>query len=87
MRNSRIINSEGQPSRKGMTLIEVLIILSAIAIVVLISVPGSSMVLEHYRLKSASGDLLAGLAETHRETVMAGRTHGQHAIPITFGFK
>ena len=35
----------------------------------------------------AVADSLAGLAETHRETVMAGRTHGQHAIPITFGFK
>jgi adenylosuccinate lyase len=32
-------------------------------------------------------DLLAGLAEKYRETVMAGRTHGQHAIPVTFGFK
>lgn len=35
----------------------------------------------------AVGDALASLAETHRDTVMAGRTHGQHAIPITFGFK
>lgn len=35
----------------------------------------------------AVGDALASLAEEHRETVMAGRTHGQHAIPITFGFK
>lgn len=33
------------------------------------------------------GDSLARLAEEHRETIMAGRTHGQHAIPITFGFK
>jgi adenylosuccinate lyase len=33
------------------------------------------------------GDSLASLAERHRDTVMAGRTHGQHAIPITFGFK
>jgi adenylosuccinate lyase len=32
-------------------------------------------------------ELLAGLAETHRGTVMAGRTHGQHALPVTFGFK
>ncbi len=31
--------------------------------------------------------LLAKLARTHRDTVMAGRTHGQHALPITFGFK
>jgi 3-carboxy-cis,cis-muconate cycloisomerase len=32
-------------------------------------------------------DLLAGIAKRHRDTVMAGRTHGQHALPITFGFK
>lgn len=30
---------------------------------------------------------LAELADTHRHTVMAGRTHSQHALPITFGFK
>jgi 3-carboxy-cis,cis-muconate cycloisomerase len=27
------------------------------------------------------------LALRHRETPMAGRTHGQHAVPITFGLK
>ena len=32
-------------------------------------------------------DLLAGLARRHRDTLMAGRTHGQHALPVTFGFK
>ena len=31
--------------------------------------------------------LLAGLADEHRDTIMAGRTHGQHALPVTFGFK
>ena len=30
---------------------------------------------------------LSDLAEKHRDTPMAGRTHGQHALPITFGFK
>jgi 3-carboxy-cis,cis-muconate cycloisomerase len=30
---------------------------------------------------------LARLARTHRGTVMAGRTHAQQALPITFGFK
>jgi 3-carboxy-cis,cis-muconate cycloisomerase len=30
---------------------------------------------------------LAAQAETHRHTVMAGRTHLQHALPITFGLK
>jgi adenylosuccinate lyase len=30
---------------------------------------------------------LATLAHRHRFTVMAGRTHGQQGLPITFGFK
>jgi 3-carboxy-cis,cis-muconate cycloisomerase len=30
---------------------------------------------------------LARLARDHRDTVMAGRTHGQHALPVTFGYK
>jgi 3-carboxy-cis,cis-muconate cycloisomerase len=30
---------------------------------------------------------LAGLADRHRNTLMAGRTHSQQALPITFGFK
>jgi 3-carboxy-cis,cis-muconate cycloisomerase len=32
-------------------------------------------------------DVLADLARQYRATAMAGRTHGQHALPITFGFK
>jgi adenylosuccinate lyase len=32
-------------------------------------------------------DALAALASRHRDTLMAGRTHGQHALPVTFGFK
>jgi adenylosuccinate lyase len=30
---------------------------------------------------------LAEQANTHRDTIMIGRTHGQYAIPITFGLK
>lgn len=30
---------------------------------------------------------LANLADRHRGTLMAGRTHSQQALPITFGFK
>lgn len=30
---------------------------------------------------------LAALADKHRSTVMAGRTHLQHALPVTFGYK
>lgn len=32
-------------------------------------------------------DTLLNLAVAHRETIMPGRTHGQHALPITFGYK
>ncbi|QJY46118.1 class-II fumarase/aspartase family protein [Pseudonocardia broussonetiae] len=35
----------------------------------------------------ACEDLLLALAAEHRDTVMAGRTHGQPGAPITFGFK
>lgn len=31
-------------------------------------------------------ELLSRLAQRHRRTVMAGRTHGMHAEPVTFGF-
>ncbi len=30
---------------------------------------------------------LENLASKHRDTVMAGRTHMQHALPVTFGYK
>nr|WP_086940347.1 adenylosuccinate lyase family protein [Thaumasiovibrio occultus] len=30
---------------------------------------------------------LGELAEKHQHTVMAGRTHGKHALPITYGYK
>jgi 3-carboxy-cis,cis-muconate cycloisomerase len=30
---------------------------------------------------------LAGLTQKHRTSVMAGRTHLQHALPVTFGYK
>lgn len=30
---------------------------------------------------------LSKLAVAHRDTLQAGRTHGQHALPMTFGFK
>lgn len=32
-------------------------------------------------------EVLADLAERTKDYVMAGRTHGQHALPATFGFK
>jgi 3-carboxy-cis,cis-muconate cycloisomerase len=35
----------------------------------------------------AVGDALAKLARRHRDTLMAGRTHGQQALPVTFGWR
>jgi 3-carboxy-cis,cis-muconate cycloisomerase len=32
-------------------------------------------------------DVLCRLAAEHKHTVMVGRTYGQHALPITFGYK
>jgi adenylosuccinate lyase len=37
-------------------------------------------------LRSIEAHLLR-LAQAHRDTLMAGRTHGQPGLPITFGFK
>lgn len=36
---------------------------------------------------AALDNVLAALARKHRDTVMAGRTHLQHALPVTFGYK
>jgi 3-carboxy-cis,cis-muconate cycloisomerase len=36
---------------------------------------------------AAIAEALAGLARKHRDSVMAGRTHLQHALPVTFGYK
>ncbi len=38
------------------------------------------------RIREIAGHL-AALAEKHRATVLAGRTHSQQALPITFGLK
>lgn len=36
---------------------------------------------------AAAETSLSELAVAHRDTLQAGRTHGQHALPMTFGFK
>ncbi|MCW5605273.1 MAG: adenylosuccinate lyase [Burkholderiales bacterium] len=41
----------------------------------------------YLRDMKAIGRTLAGLAEKHRATPMAGRSHGVQALPITFGHK
>ena len=43
----------------------------------------------NYLTLASLGSLLTltALAAKHRDTVMAGRTHLQHALPVTFGYK
>jgi 3-carboxy-cis,cis-muconate cycloisomerase len=38
-------------------------------------------------LVTGFGDAVAGLVDAHRHTVLAARTHGQQAVPTTFGAK
>jgi adenylosuccinate lyase/3-carboxy-cis,cis-muconate cycloisomerase len=51
----------------------------------------SMQMLHTHRLLAGHLDMaiaaLGKLALTHQATVMPGRTHGQHALPMTFGFK
>lgn len=58
----------------GLTVIELLIILAAIAVVVMISVPGSTMVMEHFRLKAASSDLVDSLNVAKEEALKRNST-------------
>jgi len=53
---------------------------------------GDLIVLRHahrifLRLIGHSLEAMAGLAERGAEMLMPGRTHGQHALPLTFGYK
>ncbi|MBP1041192.1 adenylosuccinate lyase family protein [Vagococcus sp. BWB3-3] len=44
----------------------------------------------HHKYMHILGEIIANLsqlAEDNKEAVMAGRTHGRHAIPITYGYK
>lgn len=60
--------------QQGLTIVELLIILAVIAIVVMISVPGSTVVLEHYRLKAASADLASSMNLAKQEAMLRNST-------------
>lgn len=47
---------------------------------------GRALEIVERRLRALLETVL-GLVRTHRATPMLGRTHGQHAAPLTFGFK
>ena len=67
------VEQRGTPDA-GLSVIELLVILAALAVIVLVSVPGSSMLLEHYRLKTASGDLVSGLNLARSEAAKRAST-------------
>jgi type IV fimbrial biogenesis protein FimT len=58
----------------GMTVVELLIFVAALAVVILLAVPGSSMLVEHYRLKAASSNLVEGLNLARGEALKRGST-------------
>ena len=52
----------------GFTVVELMVALAALAIVILIAVPGSSAVIEKYQLRSTSNDLHHGLSLARTES-------------------
>ena len=58
----------------GMTAIELLILVAALGLLLLITVPGSSMLMERYRLSTASSELARGLSLARSEAIRRGST-------------
>ena len=56
------------------TAIELLIAVAAIGLLLLIAVPGSSMLIERHRLNAASNDLARGLSLARSEAIQRGST-------------
>lgn len=74
MKSGKRVGEERLKANQGFTILEVLITLAAIAIVVSVTVPGSNMLLEEYRLKTASGKLVSGLEMARSEAHQRGLT-------------
>jgi type IV fimbrial biogenesis protein FimT len=55
-----------------MTAIEMLIVVAALGLLVLVTVPGSAMLVERYRLKAASHELARGLSLARSEAIKRG---------------
>lgn len=61
MQINQITHRKLHHTHRGMTVLELLIVFAALAVVVLISIPGSTLLLEKYRLSSASSQLSGSL--------------------------
>jgi type IV fimbrial biogenesis protein FimT len=68
------IPTDSKTRSHGLTVVELLIVITAIAIVILLAVPGSSVALEYYRLKSASENLIEGLNLAKGESLIRNST-------------
>lgn len=64
----------GHSHQAAMTAIELLIIVAVIGLLLLVTVPGSSMLIERYRLNAASNDLARGLSLARSEAIQRGST-------------
>ena len=74
MQFKKMITRKRPHKSLGLTVLEMLIILAAIAVVVLIAVPGSDILLEKYRLKTTYSSLLNGLELAKSEAQMRSST-------------
>jgi type IV fimbrial biogenesis protein FimT len=72
MKHGKYRPTSRKPLWLGMTVVELLIFVAALAVVILLAVPGSSMLVEHYRLKSASASLVEGLNLARGEALKRG---------------
>jgi len=70
-RDSRIV---GKTRQSGMTAIELLILVAALGLLLLVTVPGASMLIERHRLKSTSNELARGLSLARTEAIKRGST-------------
>ena len=69
-----VTQTSGNPRQAAMTAIELLILVAAVGLLVLISVPGSSMLIERYRVNAVSTDLARGLSLARSEAIKRGST-------------
>lgn len=74
MPGSHNMQFAGNSRQAAMTAIELLIIVAAIGLLLLVTVPGSSMLMERYQLNAASNELARGLSLARSEAVRRGST-------------
>jgi len=74
MKASRALAARIRAPEIGLSVIELLIILAALAVVVLLGVPGGSKLIEHHYLKNASSHLVEGLNLARSEAAKRSST-------------